>query len=69
MQTSEQRRAQIVAGVLAFTQGTPLEAGPYERHLLDEYVQGRLTIEQVERLVALALAARDEPTASPTAQP
>lgn len=40
-------RRRLVHSVLAFTAGTSLEAGPRERALLDDFVQGLRTIEQV----------------------
>jgi len=44
---TEQARRRFVDNALKFTDGTPLAAGPYERQLLDQFVRGELTIEQV----------------------
>jgi|GEM_PF-6924072 hypothetical protein len=44
---TEQARRRFVDNALKFTDGTPLAAGPYERRLLDQFVRGELTIEQV----------------------
>jgi hypothetical protein len=44
---TEQARRRFVDNALKFTDGTPLAAGPYERLLLDQFVRGELTIDQV----------------------
>jgi hypothetical protein len=45
---TEQTRQQVVHFVLTLTQGTRLEPRAPERQLLDEFVRGALTLEQVE---------------------
>lgn len=49
-----QERRKYVDTIVAFTKGTHLEAGAYECGLLEEFVQGVLTIEEVIYLVELA---------------
>ncbi|MBD2766589.1 hypothetical protein IC235_01625 [Hymenobacter sp. BT664] len=46
LKTQETRRC-LVDNILKFTAGTPLAADPYERRLLDQFVRGELTIDQV----------------------
>ena len=44
---TEQDRRRIVTAALDFTQPTALAATPYERQLLDQFVRGFLTIDEV----------------------
>lgn len=44
---SPQSRQRLVRAMLDFTSHTALEATPYERELLDLFVVGDLTIDQV----------------------
>jgi len=41
------KRKSVVVAALAFTSGTQAEASEYERHLLEKYVQGHLTIDEI----------------------
>ncbi|MGI4865453.1 MAG: hypothetical protein ACRYFZ_16135 [Janthinobacterium lividum] len=45
--TTEQERKRLVTGALNLTAGTSLAPKPYERMLLDQFVRGNLTIDQV----------------------
>ncbi|HEX8657920.1 MAG TPA: hypothetical protein VF690_10315 [Hymenobacter sp.] len=45
--TTEQARRRLVNNALKLTDNTSLAAGPYERLLLDRFVRGELTIDQV----------------------
>lgn len=45
-------RGCLVAGTLAFTEGTHLQASLYKRLLLAQYAKGQLTLQQVEALLA-----------------
>ncbi len=44
---TEAGRRRVVDGALNLTRGTPLAPPPYERMLLDQFVRGNLTIDQV----------------------
>lgn len=44
---TQELRAKVVTAALALTQDTPIAPGPYELQLLEKYVLGRLTIEEV----------------------
>jgi len=44
---SEQSRRQVVKLALALTENTPLSPKDYERMLLEQFVRGEMTIEQV----------------------
>lgn len=44
---SKQGRQRLVAGVLGFTENTPIAASVRERDLLDRFVLGELTIDEV----------------------
>lgn len=43
----EQDRRRLVTAVISFTQGTSIVASPYERQLLDQFISGHLTIDEV----------------------
>jgi hypothetical protein len=58
----ENHRRQLVQTALRLTEGTTMAAGPYERQLLEQFVLGQLTIEEV---VALVEATAPEPAARP----
>jgi hypothetical protein len=45
--STEQERKRLVTMALGLTAGTPLVPKAYERMLLDEFVRGNLSIEQV----------------------
>lgn len=60
MQAEEYRR-RLVQAALRLTEGTPMAAGPYERQLLERYVAGQLSIEEVVTLVEAALPAAPNP--------
>ena len=64
----EDFRRRLVQTALRLTEDTPLAAGAYERQLLEQFVLGQLTIEEV---VALVEAATPEPSSppQPLAQP
>jgi hypothetical protein len=49
--THQQQRQKLVQGALAMMADTPQEAGLYEQQLLEQYVQGILSIDQVVQLV------------------
>lgn len=51
MQTELQRH-NLVTRALNVTKGTGLALGPYERQLLEQFVQGALSIGEVSTLVA-----------------
>lgn len=44
---TQQGRQRLVHAVLSFTEGTPLFPASYEQQLLDQFVQGWLTIDEV----------------------
>jgi hypothetical protein len=44
---TEQGRLRLVKAVIAFTEGTALYPASYERQLLDQFVRGQLTIDEV----------------------
>ncbi len=44
---TEQSRQRLVKAVIAFTEGTALFPQAYEQQLLDQFVRGRLTIDEV----------------------
>jgi len=44
---TQQGRQRLVRAVLSFTEGTPLYPASYEQLLLDQFVQGWLTIDEV----------------------
>jgi|GEM_PF-1601191 len=44
---TEQGRLRLVKAVIAFTEGTALFPDSYERQLLDQFVCGHLTIDEV----------------------
>jgi len=44
---TEQSRQRLVEAVISFTQGTSIFPEPYERQLLDQFVRGRMTIDEV----------------------
>lgn len=56
--TTEQDRRRAVAFALRFACGTHLDPTPYERVLLDCFVRGELTLDELE--ADLAQAAADE---------
>jgi len=58
----ENYRRQLVQTALRLTEGTAMAASPYERQLLEQFVLGQLTIEEV---VALVEAAPPVPTGPP----
>ena len=58
----ETYRRQLVQTALRLTEGTALAAGPYEQQLLEQFVLGQLTIEEV---VALVEATAPEPDHQP----
>jgi hypothetical protein len=58
----ENYRRQLVQTALRLTEGTAMAASPYERQLLEQFVLGQLTIEEV---VALVEAASPVPAAPP----
>jgi hypothetical protein len=45
--TAKESRQRIVAAALSMTRGTHLEPSSYEQMLLEQFVQGKLTIGQV----------------------
>jgi hypothetical protein len=45
--STPQHRQRLVTAALDFVKGTPLFPSVYEHHLLEQFVQGSLTIEQV----------------------
>lgn len=58
MQQEDYRR-QLVQMALRLTEGTTMTASPYERQLLEQFVVGQLTIEEVVTLVEATLPAPD----------
>ena len=58
----ENYRRQLVQTALRLTDETAMAAGPYERQLLEQFVLGQLTIEEV---VALVEAAAPVPAGPP----
>lgn len=52
---SPARRQRLVAWAVALTANTPLAPQPYERQLLEDYVQGWLTLDEMEELLALSV--------------
>ena len=52
--TTEQGRRRLVAAALNLTQNTPLQPREYERMLLDQFVRGTLTLDQVISLLDAA---------------
>jgi hypothetical protein len=57
----ENYRRQLVQTALRLTEGTAMTASPYERQLLEQFVLGQLTIEEVVALVEAA----SEPASMP----
>jgi hypothetical protein len=49
--TDEVERRRVVRGCLRFTRGTAVAADGYELRLLVQFIQGKLTIDQVISLV------------------
>lgn len=45
--TSEQRRQHLIKAVISFKDGTYLVTEPTQRQLLNQFVQGRLTLDEV----------------------
>ncbi|HET9505013.1 MAG TPA: hypothetical protein VFO93_15835 [Hymenobacter sp.] len=50
----EMFRRRVVQAALRLTEGTPMAASTYEQQLLEQFVCGQLTIEEVIRLVDAA---------------
>ncbi len=48
---NQQTRSRAVTWALEITENTSLAPSPYERHLLDEYVRGTLSIDEVIELL------------------
>lgn len=57
----ENYRRQLVQTALRLTEDTAMAAGPYERQLLEQFVRGQLTIEEVVALVEAATPAPPGP--------
>lgn len=53
---TEPGRRRILAAVLTLTEDTRLAPSVYERELLDRFVWGELTLDQVEARLAFTLA-------------
>ena len=53
----ESFRRRLVQTALRLTEDTPMAAGAYERQLLEQFVLGQLSIEEVVALVESATAA------------
>jgi hypothetical protein len=73
MQTEQERR-KLVTWAIHMTEGTHLQPGHYERHLLEQYVSGAFSIEEVIDLLAeqpteeaVSSVARQESLGSPSA--
>lgn len=45
---SKSKRQRVVAFALSFTEATHLEPGPYELQLLEKFIQGEITLDQIE---------------------
>jgi hypothetical protein len=54
---SSASRQRAVAFVLRLTQGTRLEPQAHEQHLLQQFVEGTLTLEELTRLLEAPLTA------------
>ena len=48
---TEKSRRRLVAAALNLTQGTPLAPNQYEQMLLDQFIRGTLTLDQVLTLL------------------
>jgi hypothetical protein len=48
---NEQERREVVAAALSWTKTTAITPSDYEKHLLQQYIQGTLTIDQVIELL------------------
>jgi hypothetical protein len=48
---NEQERREVVAAALSWTKTTTITPSDYEKHLLQQYIQGALTIDQVIELL------------------
>ncbi|GAB3638668.1 hypothetical protein GCM10027422_42580 [Hymenobacter arcticus] len=53
---TEQSRQRLAAAVISFTQGTRFSLEPYQQQILDLFLRGRLTIDEV--VYSLESAAR-----------
>lgn len=60
--TTEQSRQRLATAVISFTQGTRFSLEPYQQQVLDLFLQGRLTIDEV--VYSLESAARYRATLS-----
>jgi hypothetical protein len=48
---NEQERREVVAAALSWTKTTAITPSMYEKHLLERYIEGSLTIDQVIELL------------------
>ena len=44
---TEQSRQRLIAAAISYKQGTSLVAEPSKKHLFDQFVRGRLTIDEL----------------------
>lgn len=61
---SQEKRVKVVAAALKLTENTAIAPSQYELHLLEQYVSGALTIDEV-----IALLAEHERLSSALASP
>lgn len=55
---NQEKRDRLVRATISFLEDTTLTPGAYERHLLDRFITGELTIYQVLEILAM----QDEPS-------
>ena len=59
--TTEEGRRRALAATLVLTENTTLAPSRYERELLDRFVWGELTLDEVEACLAFAAATAGRP--------
>lgn len=60
--TSEQSLQHLIKAVISFRDGTYLVTEPTQRQLLNQFVQGRLTLDEVVYYLELNAATRVQPS-------
>ncbi|MGI4733713.1 MAG: hypothetical protein ACRYG7_00880 [Janthinobacterium lividum] len=62
--TSEQSRQQLIKAVISFRDGTHIVTEPTQRQLLNQFVQGRLTLDEVVYYLEMNAAAKESASRS-----
>ena len=60
---TEQSRQRLIKAVISYKQGTVYVTEPSQQHLLNQFVQGRLTIDEVVYYLETTAASRGTATA------